>query len=404
MNRSLFTLGILSVLFIFSCEPPQRVSTQNISQVYKNDEKALHPLFAVYHYDDNLSQLHFRLHSSELLYTRADADAKEYACLVRISHVLKSSYESKEVVDSGSVKVTDTYIEPVEKDIIGEIDFKAKTPNTYVLEVKVNDVRRRQESSNWINIDKSNTANRQNFLLLTTAGLPSMKNFVRSNEHFRIRSRTGNGKLYVRYYHRDAPLPPPPFSIYNPRLFDYKADSLFTLQLDENDTNRFVFPAKGFYHIQTDTTSKEGLTVYRYEDVFPYVRCIDYLISPLRYITSRSEAEKMNAYTNKKLAVDSFWVSCAGSADRARELIRKFYNRVQDANTYFSSYMEGWRTDRGLIYLIYGPPNVLYRGSNTETWVYGEETNINSITFSFTKTANPFTDNDYRIEIGRAHV
>lgn len=395
--KNLLKFSILAIALPWSCTN-SRVTTQNISQVYKRDETMLHPLYAVYHSDNAVSQLHFRLHSSEILYTRPDGDTKEYSCLVKISYILKTSYDSKEISDSGSVKVVDTYFEASDKDIVGQINFKADAPKTYVLIVKMIDMKRRHENVSYIDINKSNKFNRQNFLILTPSGLPEMKNYMRADEHFRIRCGIISGKLFVRYYKRDFPLPPPPFSIYNPKLFEYKADSLFTIQLDPNDSSGFVFKPRGFYHIQSDTSSKDGLTIYRFDDVFPYVRCVEYLINPLRYISSKNEFEKMNAYSNKKMAVDSFWVSCAGSAERARELIKKYYNRVQDANNYFTSYVEGWHTDRGLIYTIYGPPNVLYRSAETETWVYGEETNINSLTFTFSKTANPFTDNDYRIE------
>jgi hypothetical protein len=71
---------------------------------------------------------------------------------------------------------------------------------------------------------------------------------------------------------------------------------------------------------------------------------------------------------------------------------------VQDANYYFTSYLEGWKTDRGMVYLIYGSPNVIYRTLNSETWIYGEENNVNSLSYSFTKVNNPFTNNDYTLE------
>ncbi|MCE9540005.1 MAG: GWxTD domain-containing protein, partial [Bacteroidetes bacterium] len=73
-------------------------------------------------------------------------------------------------------------------------------------------------------------------------------------------------------------------------------------------------------------------------------------------------------------------------------------NRVQDANLYFTSYLEGWKTDRGMIYLIYGSPNVTYKTANSETWIYGEENNINSLSYTFSKTNNPFTNNDFTLD------
>jgi len=82
----------------------------------------------------------------------------------------------------------------------------------------------------------------------------------------------------------------------------------------------------------------------------------------------------------------------------AKEIIRKYDKRVQDGNAYFTSYVEGWKTDRGMIYLIYGAPNVIYKTANSETWTYGEENNINSLTYVFSKVNNPFTDNDYSLD------
>ena len=268
MKKIILLLVSFTTVLSWTCTTP-RVSTQNISQVYKKDDSQLHPLFAVYHQDNYISQLHFRLHSGELLYARPDGDTKEYSCNVKITYVLKSSYEAKDIIDSGSVKVVDSYVDAVEKDIVGQFNFKAEAPKTYMLQVTVIDMKRRQDAVTYIDINKSNNLNRQNFLILTPGGLPEMKTFMRSNERFRIKSRAGDGKLFVRYYKRDFPLPPPPFSIYNPKLFDFHADSTFQIELSEKDTSGLCFKSRGFYHIQADTSSKEGLTIYRFDDLFP---------------------------------------------------------------------------------------------------------------------------------------
>lgn len=101
---------------------------------------------------------------------------------------------------------------------------------------------------------------------------------------------------------------------------------------------------------------------------------------------------------NKKVAIDKFWLGCSNSSERSKELIRKFYTRVKEANSNFSSYVEGWKTDRGMIYLIQGPPNIIYRDGTRENWIYGEENSVNSVTYLFSKVSNPFTDNDYELE------
>ena len=75
--------------------------------------------------------------------------------------------------------------------------------------------------------------------------------------------------------------------------------------------------------------------------------------------------------------------------------MKKYYTRVQDANIIFSSFKEGWKTDRGMMYIVLGPPNKVSKTKFQEIWTYGELNNRNSITFSFVKVINPFTDNDY---------
>ena len=121
------------------------------------------------------------------------------------------------------------------------------------------------------------------------------------------------------------------------------------------------------------------------------------MLLPLRYLTTKKEFNELLLQKNKKIAVENFWIEIAGNQSRAKSLIRKYYNRVQEANRLFTSYLEGWKTDRGLIYIIFGPPNIVYRMSDYERWIYGEAGNKLSLKFDFVKVNNPFTDNDYSL-------
>ena len=123
---------------------------------------------------------------------------------------------------------------------------------------------------------------------------------------------------------------------------------------------------------------------------------------PLRYLTTRREYDELSeAFNNppelKKLA-DEFWLNRSGSVERSKILLQAYYNRVQEANIFFSSYLEGWKTDRGIIYVIYGPPNRVFRSSEGENWIYGDQNSSLSYYFTFTKVNNPFSDNDYAME------
>ena len=160
----------------------------------------------------------------------------------------------------------------------------------------------------------------------------------------------------------------------------------------------FNFKREGFYHIQLSDSTKHGFTLYRFEESFPAVTTVKDLIEPLRFINSNSEYKTLTEADFPKAEVDRFWLNLAGNQDRAKLLIQKFYSRVENSNEFFTSYTEGWRTDRGLIYLIFGAPNIIYKNSESEFWVYGEESNPSSLGLMFYKIENPFTDNDFRLD------
>lgn len=98
---------------------------------------------------------------------------------------------------------------------------------------------------------------------------------------------------------------------------------------------------------------------------------------------------------DKKSCIDAFWKKLAGSNERAVEILKKYYSRVTEANNRYTSYKEGWKTDRGMIYVIFGEPVNIYKNNSEEIWVYGAETDINSLKFNFAKEKCLFSTNHY---------
>jgi len=120
-------------------------------------------------------------------------------------------------------------------------------------------------------------------------------------------------------------------------------------------------------------------------------------VDALRYITTEDEYKSIKNSSDPKAAIDEFWISCSGSKDRARKLIKNYYGRVAHSNRYFSSFVPGWKTDRGLIYVIFGPPESVLISTTREYWVYGKEGSIDNVTFEFVQAKNPFSKTDYRL-------
>ena len=390
-----YWLPLLSLLaLLFSSCFTEKISNQNLSYLYDRDASFLHPEFNIIHKNDSVTQLHFRINSNELLYLD-NPTSSFFSAVFRIRYEVYTQLESKLLVDSSVIIFKDSSLVLEGKTISGIIDLKPSSETKSLLKVDVMDLRRNSRIKRYFEIDRTNVNCRQ-FFTMTLEGRnhPLSRNYVAADEEFIIRHTSGTSNAQVRYYNREFPLPKPPFSVESPKAFDFMADSMFEINLGEP----LVFEREGFYHVQISDSTKDGLTIFRYNVGFPEVKSVDKLIAPLRFINSNSEYRTLTEADFPKAEVDRFWLKLSGNPDRAKLLIEKFYSRVEDSNTFFSSHLEGWKSDRGLIYLIYGPPNIIYKNTESENWIYGEESNPSSLGYTFYKVQNPFTDNDFRLD------
>jgi GWxTD domain-containing protein len=333
---------------------------------------------------------------------RAENDKNNFVARTRISYKLVSGYGSTLIIDSATVFFTDTLTNATKNnDIVnGFFDVKAQIGNSYIAEIVMLDLNRNSESFSYLSIDKKSIDTRQNYFVNNIHSVfPIFKNYIEDNDTLKIKYNKKNGvkKLFVKYYNRDLSLPPPPFSYQERRPFNYVPDSIFSFELDDNYTATLVLNARGIYHFATDTAIKDGLTLMKYEHSFPVFDNEIDMIKSLRFITTKQEYDELLSANNLKLALDKYWLKCgSNSKEKASLLIKNYYTRIEKCNTFFNSFDEGWKTDRGLVYLIFGAPNSVLRDNFSETWIYGDETNaMRQVKFIYTKVESPFTDNDY---------
>ncbi|MDD8017673.1 MAG: GWxTD domain-containing protein [Bacteroidota bacterium] len=101
----------------------------------------------------------------------------------------------------------------------------------------------------------------------------------------------------------------------------------------------------------------------------------------LRYIASKNEIQqysKLNGVDAKRRAVYSFWESRDEDHTTAfNETRQEYLRRIAYANVqYKTGFKEGWKTDRGRVYIVYGPPDEVERHVNEtdvkpyEIWFY----------------------------------
>ena len=153
---------------------------------------------------------------------------------------------------------------------------------------------------------------------------------------------------------------------------------------------------RGLYFFQTDSSSTLGSAFFVSDINYPQPQEIKELTEPLVYITTKSEFQRLRSNLTSKQALDKFWLSTVGSPEKARKSIKNYYHNVEVANNLFTSYKEGWKTDRGMIYTVMGPPLSVVKGLDVETWTY---TNFTSegVEFVFKKISNIFSNNHYEL-------
>ncbi|MDQ7041856.1 MAG: GWxTD domain-containing protein, partial [Rhodothermus sp.] len=67
---------------------------------------------------------------------------------------------------------------------------------------------------------------------------------------------------------------------------------------------------------------------------------------------------------------DAFWGRWVSDRRKAAWLLRRYYERIEQANLQFSSIKEGWRTDRGMVYVVLGPPYFVEEQLERQIWYY----------------------------------
>lgn len=402
LRAAILATLILSAACTTTRQTPQKgrqTVPKNLAFLYNPTSTPLHPEFTVYHEGLDYSKLYLKIYPKELLFNQANREGVYMA-------KLQLHYETREIVDRAAVEMIDDSatimynlkMQEARNSFIASIDFKADTGKNYLMKITSRDELRNKETVSYVYVDKRSPNSAQNFkLVYAGTGMPSFDRNIKSHEIYRISyNRKGVNRLIVKYYKDQFPLPRPPVTNLLSVRPKFIPDSIFAFTV--SDTTNFIFPMEGTYHIQVDPKQEYGLSLHNFGTDFPRVTNVNEMIGPLAYLTSAMEFNDLTAKSNKKLAVDNFWLESTGDADRARELIRIYYNRVFFANYFFSSYKEGWKTDRGMIYIIYGPPNRLKKNALTETWTYYRKRSHEPLNFTFTKLDNAYSSNDFQLE------
>jgi GWxTD domain-containing protein len=122
--------------------------------------------------------------------------------------------------------------------------------------------------------------------------------------------------------------------------------------------------------------------VSRWMGVPSSIRDLDKAVAQMVYIATSSELDEINNAKSKEEKIQkylAYWKKKdPDPQSEDNPVFDEYYRRVVFANENFSHYIEGWRTDRGMVFIILGAPNNIdrhpfeYDSKPYEVWEYYE--------------------------------
>jgi GWxTD domain-containing protein len=194
----------------------------------------------------------------------------------------------------------------------------------------------------------------------------------------------------VDFFIPENELPRPPVTAISDYTMKYTPDTSFVFPMV--DTVDYNLQLEGMYLVKVDKELEKGLTLFNFGGSFPEIKTPRELMEPLFYLATLAEYRDLRTQSNRKLAVDNFWLKLGNSVEKSRELIRVYYNRVVYSNLYFSSNKEGWKTDQGMIFILFGPPNRIQMNGDTESWYYFARRKSKVVEYKFVREQDAFSD------------
>jgi GWxTD domain-containing protein len=400
----LFNITLLLAIFISCKTTRQTFDPKDLSYLYNPTKNQINPRYNIINQSDEQSVLSVKFYADNLFFSEANPQGVPTAVML-ITVKLFNISKGKLLADT-AVNNINIIKEAGKPEYVYDIPLKVEKGIEYIAEIKILDKLRFLVVHAFIPFNTLSYNNKYNFRAQGHFEKNMLFNPVlRVNEYVNlVYSRRPVDSLYISYYKPFREVPDPPSMLLPEKTLDY--DPILVVPIPYADTMPMMFPKEGIFLCSVGRDIKEGFTFFNMGSSFPAVNSPDAMFEPLAYLASKDEVTALKESIKPKVALDDFWIKCGGNIEKARELIRIYYTRVLYSNYYFTSYKEGWRSERGMIYIIYGPPDKVYKTSEGESWGYRKPVLKSSwggrytvsdeyIFFNFRKRDNLFSDNDY---------
>jgi GWxTD domain-containing protein len=397
MNKLQFSLVFVSLLVLVGCKVSSNSYDNDYTYLYDRSIKAIKPSFKIFHHQTDSSKLFIQINSKDLLYTINNNDSATLA-KVWVKYKLTSTNDISTILDSTIIPLIDRGKLYSNDLLLTTIVIPVKLGQQYNIEVRLRDENKDLNVVHQLSIDKRDNRNNQ-FYLVKSDNRILPNQFIQNSTLVQIEKSPiiKENSFLIEMDDKESSKATPPFVLtkFNDKRFN--SESTDTV-LFSNNKLELIIDAKKTRLTPINNLEMQSLFIYNHYLGYPEITMIKQMLDPLRYISTTNEYNLLINSENQQKSFESFWLQIARDDKAAKALIKEYYNRVEISNINFSSFKEGWKTDRGIIYIVYGQPYEVFRYNDKEVWLYGEEDNLLSIKFQFHLIKTDWSNNDFEIE------
>ena len=346
--------------------------------------------------DSSSVRIYLELDIENLKTNNALTHLKEH---FRFSWLLQPDYGVRDRLAYGKIEISEQNTILKEGKIL--LDFEIPRPKNTpkgLLLTEIFEVENSKKSNNDLAIDFNGIRLNDRFgVFVKDFSMPIFKNYISQKDTFQIKSAIPQAKelFLIRYNNEFEPAQSPMATSIRPAMKSMDVKEIIKIQTN----TPILLPNEGLYLAVEDTVYiKNGFGFMIVDERFPRFTRPEKLAKPLIYISSSQESKTANETKDAKQALDRYFLTVTGGNQMvSKKIIKTYYHRIEDANRLFTTYKEGWKTDKGMVYIVLGPPNKVQRSRDREVWMYAQSQNFSEIIFTFNRKPNQFTENYYEL-------
>lgn len=318
----------------------------------------------------------------------------------QLSYTLLSSYE-EEIQAEKKIKLgPEQLLGDTERHWLFETTVEVPlSQQTAIAFFEALDSRQKDAYTTHLDLKGSFVFDQPNFGYFYANAVPFDQSYLTKDQS--ILFKTSKGPTLFSFFY------PSPFAVPFPPMETRLADVPKEVVVENRGDFLSNIPKKltdeGYYFFQSDSTASTGLLLRTVHDAFPKVKDWNEMVEMTTYISTKKEHESLLLAQDKKKALDAYWLNLTRNEEVAKDLIRNYFKMVEFANILFTDFKEGWKTDRGMVYIVMGPPQEVNFFEDREVWSYAGIDDTSKIRFTFTRVKTILSPHFYTLNRSRAY-